>query len=247
MKKLKLWRLFNMKKINYLSFLIVIILSLSITFSVLAENKDGDGKHKRQSLQKPTINPTQSIIDINNITSWVGNDGYHDWLVGGSWNGAYPNGVTAGAIFSEGIVWGGKVNDGNSPIVRVNGNTYGSGCKAITRLFRVRPDYATGNLTQDAADFLNIAVGAVTESDIADLRAQYATDWNEWPADEGAIYKDVDGDGSYDPTIDIPGVPGASQTIFIKYNDDQVPLYGSPAIGLEVSETYWAYYIRKLI
>ena len=230
-----------MKKINYLSFLIIIILSLSISYSVLAENKDGDGKHKKQSLQKPTDNPTQSIIDINNITSWVGQDGYHDWLVGGSWNGAFPNGVVAGAIFSEGIVWGGKVNDGNSPVVRVNGNTYGTGCRPITRLFRVRPDYATGNLTQDAADFLNIAVGAVTESDIAGLRAQYATDWNEWPADEGAIYKDVDGDGSYDPTIDIPGVPGASQTIFIKYDDNQVPLYGSPAIGLEVSETYWAY------
>jgi hypothetical protein len=249
-EKLKMWRLFNMRKNNYLNFLIIIILSLSVPFSILAENKDGDGKHKRQSLQKTTDNPVQSIVDINNITSWVGSDGYHDWLVGGSWNGAYPNGVNAGAIFSEGIVWGGKVNDGTSPQVRVNGNTYGSGCKAITRLFRVRPDYASGNLTQDAADFLNIAVGAVTESDIAALRAQYETDWNEWPAkgnpnsaygDQGAPFKDVDGNGLYDPTIDVPGIPAASQTLFIKYNDDQVPLYGAPAIGLEVTEVYWAY------
>ena len=238
-----------MKKTNYLSFLIILILSLIISSGSFAENKDGQGK-KRAGIQKVTDNPAQSLIDINNITSWVGADGYHDWLVGGSWNGAYPNGVNAGAIFSEGIVWGGKVNDGNSPVVRVNGNTYGSGCRAITRLFRVRPDYATGNLVQDAADFNNIAVGAVTESDIQALRDQYAKDWNEWPAkgnpnsaygDQGAPFQDVDGDGNYNPDVDIPGVPSASQTLFIKYDDNQVPLYGSPAIGLEVSETYWAY------
>lgn len=229
-----------MKKINYLNFLIVLTLSLIISSGSFAENKDGQG-NKRPQLQKTTVDPTQSLIDINNITSWVSSAGYHDWLVGGSWNGAYPNGVTAGAIFSEGIVWGGIVNDGSSPVVRVNGNTYGSGCRPLIRLFRVRPDYATGNLTQDAADFLNIAIGAVTESDIQTIRDQYQKDWNEWPADQGAPYDDVNGDGQYDPTVDIPGVPAASQTLFIKYDDDATPLYGSPAIGLEVSETYWAY------
>ncbi len=229
-----------MKKINYLNFLIILALSLMISAGSYAEQKDGQGR-KKSNFQKVTDNPQQSLIDINNITCWVGADGYHDWLVGGSWNGAYPNGVNAGAIFSEGIVWGGKVNDGNSPVVRVNGNTYSSGCSPITRLFRVRPDYETGNLTQDAANFNGVSVGAVSEGDIQALRDQYATDWNEWPADEGAPYEDVDGNGSYDPSIDIPGVPAASQTLFIKYDDNAAPLYGSPAIGLEVSETYWAY------
>ncbi len=229
-----------MKKINYLNFLIILALSLMISAGTYAEQKDGQGR-KKSNFSKIMANPQQSIIDINNITCWVGQDGYHDWLVGGSWNGAYPNGVNAGAIFSEGIVWGGKVVDGTTPTVRVNGNTYASGCSPITRLYRVRPDYQTGNLTQDAADFLGVAVGAVTEGDIQALRDQYQTDWNEWPADEGAPYQDVDGNGSYDPTIDIPGVPAASQTLFIKYNDDGDALYGSIPIGLEVSETYWAY------
>lgn len=228
-----------MKKINYISFLIILILSLSL--SVFAENKDVEGKHKTPPMQKTVLDPAQSLIDINQITCWVGSDGYHDWIVGGSWNGAYPNGVSFGPIFSEGIIWGGKVNDGTSPSVRVNGNTYGSGCAPVTRLYRVRTDYATGDLTQDAADFFDKDVSAVTSSDIDELKAQYAKDWNEWPADEGAPYDDVDENGQYNPSVDIPGIPGASQTLFIKYNDDQTPLYGSPAIGLEVSETYWAY------
>ncbi len=229
-----------MKKINYLNFLIILTVSLLISAGSYAEQKDGQGK-KQSHFSKVMDNPQQSLIDINNITCWVGADGYHDWLVGGSWNGAYPNGANAGAIFSEGIVWGGKVTDGSSPVVRVNGNTYGTGCAPVTRLFRVRPDWETGNLTQDAADFLGVGTGAVTEGDIQTLRDQYQTDWNEWPGNEGAPYQDVDSSGTYDPTIDIPGVPAASQTLFIKYDDNQTPLYGSPAIGLEVSETYWAY------
>ncbi len=230
-----------MKKINYLSFLIILILSLSLSYSIFAENKGDEGKNKRPILQKTLVDPSQSVVDLNQITCWVGSDGYHDWVVGGSWSGAYPNGVNFGPIFTEGIIWGGKVNDGVTPALRVNGNTYGSGCAPITRLFRVRPDYATGDLTLDAADFNDIPVTSVTSADIQSLKDQYAKDWNEWPAAAGAPYTDVDGDGQYNPSVDIPGIQGASQTLFIKYNDDQIPLYGAPPIGLEVSETYWAY------
>ncbi len=53
------------------------------------------------------------VKDINNITSWVDERGFHHWVIGGgSWNGAFPNGSNLGVIFSEGIIWGGKVNDG---------------------------------------------------------------------------------------------------------------------------------------
>ena len=237
-----------MKKINQLNFLIILLLSLSLACNVFASNKDGKGKDKKPPLNKTLVDSAQSPMDINNITCWVGSDGYHDWVVGGSWNGAFPNGANAGAIFAEGIVWGGKVNDGLSPALRVNGNTYGTGCSAITRLYRVRPDYKSGNLTQDAADFLSVDPGAVSSGDVQSLRDQYQKDWNEWPAyagspdgDQGAPFDDKNGDGVYDPNVDVPGIPGASQTLFVKYNDNATPLYGAPAIGLEVSETYWGY------
>jgi hypothetical protein len=169
-------------------------------------------------------NPTQSLINVNNITSWVRDDGYHDWVVDGFYNGAFPNGTRFGAIFTEGVVWGGLVYDGLTQRVRVNGNTYGTGCSPITRLYRVRPDYLAVDLTSDAASFNRILFLQVTDDDIQELRNQYAKDWAEWPAkgnihsvygEQGAPFDDLDGNGLYDPAIDIPGILGASQTIFI--------------------------------
>lgn len=231
-----------MKKSKYLSFILIFIFLISSPVSLHANYKGNDKDKGKKPLQKTTVNPSQSLININNISCWVSEEGFHDWVVASGWNGAYPNGTTVGAIFAEGLVWGGKVNDGSTPLVRVNGNTYGTGCSPITRLYRVRPDFLTGNLLQDAATFNNVSVGSVTAADIQALRDQYQIDWNEWPVDEGAPYKDVDGNGEYNSSVDIPGIPGASQTLFIKYSDAlSASNYGSPPIGLEVSETYWAY------
>jgi len=182
-------------------------------------------------------------MDINRITSWVTKTGFHDWIVHNWWNGAYPNGYSVGTIFSEGIVWGGLVHDGNSQIVRVNGNTYGgTGCRPITRLYRVRKDYWTADLTSDASSFFNVPVDQVTENQINELRLQYRTDWIEWPASEGAPFDDVDDNGIYEPAVDTPGVTGSAQTLFIKYDDGlSDSLYYSHPIGLEVTETFWAY------
>jgi hypothetical protein len=231
-----------MKKFNYLS-LIILIFFFAVPKNSFA-NYEGNEKDKGKKpvLQKTLVNPRQSLININNATMWVAEDGFHDWVVASGWNGAFPTGTTVGAIFAEGIVWGGLVNDGSTPTVRVNGNTYGTGCEPITRLYRVRPDYLTGDLTSDAASFNQIAVGDVTDANIQALRDQYAIDWNEWPVNEGAPFKDVNNNGTYEPAADIPGIPGASQTLFIKYNDNLSEAnYGSPPIGLEVAETYWAY------
>jgi hypothetical protein len=231
-----------MKKINLISVLILISL-FTVSLKLVANYKgEQNKKGNKPTLQKTMDNPFQSLLNINNATMWVTEEGFHDWVVASGWNGAFPNGTTVGAIFAEGIVWGGLVNDGSQPVVRVNGNTYGTGCAPVTRLYRVRPDYLTGNLTSDAASFNNISIGSVTEADVQALRNQYAIDWNEWPANEGAPYKDVNNSGSYEPGEDIPGIPGASQTLFIKYNDNlSTSNYGSPPIGLEIAETYWAY------
>lgn len=232
-----------MKKFKCLSLIIIIIFFFAVPNNSIA-NYEGNGKDKGKKpvLNKTTVNPRQSLLNINNATMWVAEDGFHDWVVASGWNGAYPNGTTVGAIFAEGIVWGGLVTDGSTPTVRVNGNTYGTGCSPITRLYRVRPDYLTGDLASDAASFNQIAIGDVTDANIQELRDQYAIDWQEWPVNEGAPFKDVNNNGTYEPVEDIPGIPGASQTMFIKYNDDlSSSNYGSPPIGLEVSETYWAY------
>lgn len=246
-----------MKKLNLLS-LILILLSFFVASNSLLANYKGEEKDKgkKPALQKTTaLNPRQSLMNINKVTMWVSDEGFHDWVVASSWNGAFPSGSSVGAIFAEGVVWGGQVNDGSSPAVRVNGNTYGTGCAPLTRLFRVRPDYLWGDLTDDAATFNDIPSSSVTSANIQEIRDQYAADWAEWPVDEGALYEERNGIPGYQPAVDlnnngkfepeegdIPGVPGASQSLFIKYNDDlSESNYGSPPIGLVVSETYWAY------
>ncbi len=186
--------------------------------------------------------PEQSIINVNNITSWVRNDGFHDWVVASSWNGVFPKSIPAGAIFSEGLVWGGKIFDGSDPLIRVNGSDYGNGNLPITRLFRVRTYYQNADLTDDAANFFLVSPNHVNDSMIAQIYQQYKKDWNEWPGEKGAPFYDTNKNGIYEPDIDVPGIPGASQTIWINYNDEEsYQTYGSPPIGLEIQETYWAY------
>ena len=136
-----------MKKSKYLSFILIFIFLISSPFSLHANYKGNDKDKGKKPLQKTNVNPSQSLININNISCWVSEEGFHDWVVASGWNGAFPSGTTVGAIFAEGLVWGGKVNDGSTPLVRVNGNTYGTGCSPITRLYRVCLLY-----TSDAAD-----------------------------------------------------------------------------------------------
>jgi Secretion system C-terminal sorting domain len=219
----------------------VIFILLNTTFLSAQNNHKSLKENSNHRIDKLLANPPESIVDINSITSWVSNNGYHDWLVANSWNGSYPNGTFIGSIFTEGILWGGLVNDGSAPLVRVSGNTYGTGCTANSRLFRVRPDYMTADLTSDASDFFNVPIGEVTQNQIDELRQQYQSDWNEWPTQNGAPYKDVDMNGEYDPSVDIPGVAGSDQTLFINYRDGGAPLYGSDSTGLQITETYWGY------
>ena len=56
---------------------------------------------------------------------------------------------------------------------------------------------------------------------------------------------DVNHDGMYEPSIDLPGFPGADQTEWMVMNDVNpiltLNLYGSNPIGIEVQRTIWWY------
>jgi len=188
-------------------------------------------------------------------------------------------GVNAdGSIITDGT-------GGGTPRIRVNGSMYNTGLKAgkvlldangkiktsgysedyrDQQIFRVRRDWYTGDLTSDAAILRDIAAADVTEAQIDADRLQYSKDWDNWPADQGAPYDDVNGDGSYTPASwdeetaewvgDIPGIPGADQTIWTvandlpdEYTDTGIPFsvseggWGSPPIGFEMQITLWGY------
>jgi len=228
----------------------------AITGSVSKTTKD------KSQITYPAGTPAQTVSSINNITSWVRHDGFFDWAVEGSWNGTYPKG-TIGVVFSEGVVWGGFVRDGSTPDLRVGGSTYSTGLVpgAIltdslgnvigredpnapdVRIYRVRPDWQTADLRDDAAQYFMKSPDSVTQQDIQQIRNQYTLDWNQWPTRKGAPYKDVNNNGQYDPSTDTAGIPGADQTIWFVANDlgPNATVYGSPSIGLEMQMTIWAF------
>ncbi len=226
------------------------ILSLAlilIAFTTMAFAKGG-GDKKSTRLNKGLGVPVYTKININNISTWIKNDGETDINQNGNSGFVFPKGSNKTAVFQSGFLWGGKV-DGQW---RVGGSTYRQGTvpgrilpngqpanpdDPDVRIYRVRRDYKEGNLDAELADGDGPSIEAIRE--------QYEKDWNEWPADQGAPYEDVDGDGKYDPTVDIPGVPGADQTVWFVCNDlDPAQtdyMYGSLPMGIEEQVTVWGY------
>ena len=179
----------------------------------------------------------------------------------------FPAG-TATTVYAGGFVWGGVVHDSGSPLIRVGGQTYTIGttpgrilrpglaenpANADVRIYRIRRDWATADLRQDAATVYGKDPSRVTQADIDAVRSQYRQDWIGWPWEQGAPYYNRDGKPGYQPdpngrvdsATDEPGLAGADQVIWLVANDldstvtDQ--LYGSPSIGLEMQITCWAY------
>ncbi|HTS00550.1 MAG TPA: hypothetical protein VML00_12395, partial [Bacteroidota bacterium] len=180
----------------------------------------------------------------------------------------------ATAIFQDGLVWGckkgGVLHVGGStyrsglqagPIVTTGTNSTlpvaDDPGKIENRLYRVRrdipplPGVTSPADPRAAAEKALLAgseipfIGRYEGTTAEDLLQQYWNDWLTWPAAQGAPYTDVDHNGTYDPTIDIPGVPVADQTMWYTANDLDPArvafLAGSTPIGLEIQKTIWAY------
>lgn len=131
----------------------------------------------------------------------------------------------------------------------------------LVRVFAVRPDMPLAiqnasaswpDLTNDAATFFQVSSGSVGASQIQTVAEQYFKDWKEWPAKKGAPWyvdtvRVVRNDTSYNSANPhhIPGIPGATKTIWFVCNDldnDVTSTFGgSPPTGIEQQMTLWAY------
>ncbi|MCW8849898.1 MAG: hypothetical protein OQJ81_07960, partial [Melioribacteraceae bacterium] len=221
---------------------------LILLFTAVQLGAEGNSKGKDARLSKTAGSPSRTHFNINNVSTWIYNNGDSDIKPDGNSGFIFPKGSNLAAIFESGFVWGASV-DGE---LRVGGSTYSQGLLPgrvlpngqrevgvegdRVRIFRVRKDYVNGDLGAEVAD------GEGTEDEI---RAQYALDWSEWPAEYGAPYEDVDGNGSYSADVDIPGFPGADQTVWFVANDLDTStarsIYGSDPMGIEMQATFWGY------
>ncbi len=223
---------------------------LLVSANGFARVKEGQAGNAGESLRKTNGAPVYTYMNINNISTVLRDNGTADIDPTQNNSGlVFPKGSRKTAIFESGLLWAAKVP--GDPQVRVGGSAYSSGLQPgkylspgvaedpnldKNRIYRVRPDYRTGDLGSEINDEKKTAT---------EIRAQYERDWNEWPWRDGAPYIDVDSNNAYDPKIDIPGVKGASQTIWFVANDGNVTnvynLYGAQPVGIECQFTYWAY------
>ncbi|MGA9118261.1 MAG: T9SS type A sorting domain-containing protein, partial [Bacteroidota bacterium] len=207
---------------------------------------------------------------INNIFNYYGNNGSGSYNPFSHTNEGFEFliGQNTHLVYEDGMVWGGFQSGFDGP--KVGGSAYRHGLQPgrilikgsstngpvadnplnpAYRVFRVRPDVnpavdTTGVLVTLEREEVPY-IGRYENMNAHDILHQYLKDWNEWPAAMGAPYSDVDGDGQYNPAIDIPGQPGADETLWYVANDlDSIraaSFAGSPPIGLEVQKTIWAY------
>ncbi len=239
-------------KMRIISFLCLLMTGLFALQAAAADNpKD------RRGIMKVTGTPVRTYLNINNISTVFKNDGVSDIDAQESNSGfVFPKGSHKTAVFQSGFLFGGIVGGEK----RVGGSAYRTGMQGgrilpdgtpanpdapDSRIFRVRADVSP---YEDLKDKISDSFAAeiADEGGSADgIRAQYEKDWNEWPAAQGAPYKDVNHNGVYDPTVDIPGFPGADQTIWYVCNDLNsgltTNLAGANPMGIELQVTVWAY------
>ena len=222
-----------------IAFAVMLLLLWAVSFS--DAGRPGDGRNRTSRLGKVTTNDNYAAMDINNIFNYYSNngDGSFNKYTASSEGFEFPKGSNDGTvIFEDGLVWGCYKNN----VLMVGGSTYNHGLQAGRILqngsasalpvadnpgdpsyicYRVRPDMKpTTN-----ADSINDELSELSLSEVPyisrfegysanDLLTQYWNAWNNWPATQGAPYTDVNNDGVYDPNVDIPGIPGADQTIW---------------------------------
>ncbi|MCX6170257.1 MAG: hypothetical protein NTX65_13000 [Ignavibacteriales bacterium] len=229
----------------------VMLLLIVFSFLFLPAKQYAEGKETKKRVSKTTLgSPNTTRLNINNISTFFRSDGDSDDLDSNNAGFFFPKGSGKTAAYESGLLWGARIN-GSATDIKVGGNAYVAGLQPgkilspgvaespnlpKNRIYRVRPDYKTADLTMESRD---------EGVPVAEIYNQYDLDWKEWPWQDGAPFEDKDGDKRYNPDVDIPGVPGASQSIWYVANDldatKTTALHGSQPMGIEEQGTMWAY------
>ena len=225
--------------------IVIVFIAFSLSFAKDGKLKKVASLNKQNQAEELTH---FSKFNINNLSTFIYNNGEADISNLQSSGFEYPKGTDKFVGFKSGLLWGARLAGSG---ITVGGSSYNSSLLGgrikddgtpqdtsdpSVRVYRVRLDFAETDLSSEIEDEL------LSESVI---RSQYQKDWNEWPANFGAPFDDIDKDGFYNPTIDIPGVPGAHQTLWFVANDfdtaQSQSLYDSDPMKVELQVTIWGY------
>lgn len=219
----------NKKLIGLFSCFIFFLILVSMGFK---------SEDKNNGTRKITTNDNYNYIAINQIFMWISNngDGSHSPTTDGQ-GFFWPGGANAtkGAIFEDGLLWGGKIGRE----IRVGGSTYRHGLQAGKILedgTADNPDLDKYRVYKIRKDWQTLPPGPT--------RDQYEKDYNEWPIEDGAPYVDVDGDGQPTPGVDVPKFVGDEVLWYVSNDLDAArttQLYGTLPFGMEVQATVFGF------
>jgi len=287
-----------MRKITILIMAVaLVVLMVGVSSFAKETPKEAKELHDRALAKRTALSGQWQILNINNLWTWVENNGESNHSPNGDNGVYYPRG-SCWVIYKDGFKWGGMCyTDENytqgapyGQTIRMGGNDYGSGTVPgwiegfgataqrvdpgldECRVWRIRRDYASmtdAEMRQDASEYFEdwVNPAAVSDNLIADIRNQYALDWENWPVNLGAPFIDRNGNGVFDKppafgddfTVDSliaqgwdePGIAGADpnspadQVLWNVYNDldrqEILDLEGSEPMGLEIQRTVWGY------
>ena len=213
---------------------LILILLIILSSRIISQNKSS----QNYSLNKTTTNDNNNYIAINQMKMWIGNNGMgsHDPYTDGAglfWPGG--ENATIPAIFTDGLVWGGKVNGE----IRVNGDTYRYGLQAgkiLSNGLADDPSLSKYRIYKIRKDWNELPSGPTKD--------RYQKDYDEWPGNDGAPFYDSNNDGVYTPGIDKPLFLG-DEVLWCVMNDMDTSrtlyTYGSMPIGLEIQLTVYGY------
>jgi hypothetical protein len=240
----------DMKKmLRFIRCLFIIIL---ISSSLNAQTKKGE----KVNLKSISGSPSLAYLTMNNVSTYLYNNGISDNTPRGDSGFIYPKGSGKTVFFQSGLLWGGSI-DG---YWGVGGAAYRSGLQpgrilpdgsaenqslSSVRIYRVRSDYKNF-AGADEMKLLYADEIAIEGKTADEIYAQYELDWKQWPAQYGAPFIDKDKDGIYNPEIDIPGMSeNQCQTIWFVANDLDASLtqnlYGTLPMKIEMQATFWAF------
>jgi hypothetical protein len=217
-----------------------ILLLLCVSSTVLGQGGTG-------GTDRTLVNDHYDFIAANRMLMWMSNNGKfsHNPMSDGS-GVEWPAGSGKFLVFTEGLVYGGKV-EGE---IRIGGATYRPGWEAGRLLHDGTPD--DPNAPRNRVFRAHRFNAAWWNTRPTTERTRILTDLLEWPVQSGAPWIDADGNGTYDPdtavwvqggVCDAPRIPGDEAFWFVSNDLDASRtsrLYGTRPIGLEVQTMVWA-------
>jgi hypothetical protein len=180
---------------------------------------------KKDTFTKPSIDGDYTWMDINNISTFVGNNGSFNRHPNGIAGFEWPKGSGNTANYASGI-WIGAI-DSATNTVRVAVAEY-------SYEYTAGPIGVGINPVDDRWQMYKISRG-----DDALNNPDYAN----WPGEDGAPYIDKNGNGVWDAGIDEPELLG-DQTVWCVFNDNDTAVHTNMKtlpLGIEVQLTAFAF------